>query len=330
MQKAVNFLVDSFSRLTGVKVLSNQEQHNLAIIQRNLSALSLEAQSRLDQITGGRLCPVKVVALRKALALIHHLAQRHLSVLNRRYLRTRVPWSAGYLLYKDQELDRFIAEPAPLPADGSYFGQGLDERIVELPWVVKQIPKSSLVLDAGSALNHEVVLRHLGHSQIYITTLYPELYRNNSGVSYVYQDLRSLPFRDDYFDCVASVSTIEHIGLDTRCYKNQAGLRDFDTVQGDHLSAIAEMKRVVKPGGEVLITAPFGRQMLHKNQWQIFDLAMVQQIIAAFDPAASELRFYRYTDQGWCRASADDCARAEYHGNGSPGSGAVFLLKLSK
>jgi len=34
------------------------------------------------------------------------------------------------------------------------------------------------------------------------------------GISYIFEDLRESCFRDDYFDIVVSLSTIEHIGLD--------------------------------------------------------------------------------------------------------------------
>ena len=54
----------------------------------------------------------------------------------------------------------------------SYF----DERVVEIPWVIKELKKcSGNLLDAGSTLNFKYILSNLNHfKKIFITTLYPE------------------------------------------------------------------------------------------------------------------------------------------------------------
>ena len=38
------------------------------------------------------------------------------------------------------------------------------------------------------------------------------------GVSCLYEDLRALPYRASYFDAVACISTLEHVGMDNRLY----------------------------------------------------------------------------------------------------------------
>lgn len=66
-------------------------------------------------------------------------------------------------------------------------------------------------------------------------------------------DMRHMPFEDDYFDTVTCVSTIEHVGHDNSRY----GSDRTDAGQED-VVALAEVARVVRPGGRVLITVPFG------------------------------------------------------------------------
>lgn len=60
---------------------------------------------------------------------------------------------------------------------------------------------------------------------------------SSNNISAEKADLQNLPYKDEEFDIVTSISTIEH-------------------VHNDH-KAIKEMARVVKPGGKLLITAEF-------------------------------------------------------------------------
>ena len=104
------------------------------------------------------------------------------------------------------------------------FGIGLDERVVEYPWLLSQAPRGR-TLDAGSTLNHAHVLDRVRPlvDELHIVTLAPEAQSfPERGVSYVYADLRRLPYRDAYFDTVVSLSTLEHVGKDNSRYGARA------------------------------------------------------------------------------------------------------------
>jgi hypothetical protein len=82
------------------------------------------------------------------------------------YLRRgALPFSDGYMQYRDQRLAEQL-EDAALLADfrngGALpvgFGQRLDERLVEYPWVYAHLLESGgKLLDAGSTLNRAVLL----------------------------------------------------------------------------------------------------------------------------------------------------------------------------
>lgn len=327
---ALKALLGSLWRERRFSSLSLEQQREFTVTVRNLASPLNRTLTRIERALEGQICPPATRALRNHLANASRLLESHLSHTLSRYASNPVTWSDGYILSKEVAIDRQIVQRLAGVEDFALFGSGLDERIVELPWVVEKAKGSPLILDAGSALNHEVVLRHLSDSRVYIVTLYPEQHRDDTGVSYLYEDLRALSFKDDHFDCVASVSTVEHIGLETSGYKGETVLRDRDTVQGNHLTALLEMKRVVKPGGQVLISAPFGRHALHQGQWQVFDAAMVLEMVQLFAPTSHELLFYRYAEHYWQSCSARECADAVYRGNGSPAAGAVFLLQLIK
>ena len=73
------------------------------------------------------------------------------------------------------------------------------------------------MLDAGSTFNHDYVLDALlpRTTSLDIFTLAPEPTNfPERGVRYTYGDLRSMPYADKTFDCVACLSVLEHIGMD--------------------------------------------------------------------------------------------------------------------
>lgn len=227
-------------------------------------------------------------------------------------------WTAEYIAYRERTLasalsdagllERF-ATGAPLPQG---YARGLDERLVELPWVLANLPEGEArVLDAGSSLNHAVILDRpiLASKPLHIVTLVPEQECFwTRGVSYVYDDLRSLPFRDGLYDVVACVSTLEHVGCDNAFYGAPGELGSLDDFQ----EVMPELRRVLRPGGILLLTVPYGVHQFH-GAFQQFDrrrLSMAVEAFGARTPAAE--RFYRYSASGWQVAHDEDCADATY------------------
>jgi ubiquinone/menaquinone biosynthesis C-methylase UbiE len=115
------------------------------------------------------------------------------------------------------------------------------------------------VLDAVSTLNHEHILdRFLTDVESFtIETFKPEAAAfADRRISYVYDDIRDLPFRDDRFDAVVSLSTLEHVGMDNVSYGSQGVVAEDPDVE--LALTVAELLRVLKPNGDCFITLPFG------------------------------------------------------------------------
>jgi len=255
----------------------------------------------------------------------------------------RIPWSRGYSEYKwnyissvihSHEIMDLFKKSSSLP---SGYGQRLDERVVEYPWILSQIPQESCrLLDAGSILNHPHIISHpdLRNKKITITTLAPEHYcYYKFGISYLYEDLRNLPLRDNFYDMVICISTLEHVGMDNTRFV--ASPDYFEKKHEDFKLAIREMQRVLKHGGIMLVTVPYG-QYESFGWFQVFDSNLVMQTIETFNPNAVFKIFYIYTSKGWNISDENTCSTQRYFDKKTwtpdfaAAARAVCCLKLTK
>jgi SAM-dependent methyltransferase len=231
----------------------------------------------------------------------------------------RVPFTPGYVAFKlnfiaqtllDEELMDCFRYGKSLPPG---YGIGIDERCVEYPWVVAHLTEGKeRLLDAGSAFNYSFILNQplFGEKKIHIITLAPE---NNclwkSGISYIYEDLRKLPIQDEFYDTITCLSTLEHIGFDNTMYTRSTKYTEQDV--NSYLIALRELWRVLKPGGTLYVTVPFGK---YKNfgTFQQFDVKLVAQVILACNADEVTQIYFRYSLNGWNFSTRDDCLGAEY------------------
>ena len=194
------------------------------------------------------------------------------------------------------------------------YGVRLDERVVEYPWVLSRLDESAnLLLDAGSTLNWRDLLSLpiLASRSIVVCTLAPESVFSRANVSYIYGDLRSTILRDDLFDEIVCISTLEHIGLDNTLIYTRDG-RYKESRPFDYRDALCEFRRLLAPGGQLLLTVPYGRYQ-NCGWLQQFDRELLDDAIRAFDGTLLDQAFYRYTPGGWVLADAVDCVDCEYY-----------------
>lgn len=229
-----------------------------------------------------------------------------------------VPWTQTYVdthralisaALDDPELCAAAAAGRRLPPG---YGIGFDERVVEYPWLFGH-RLAGHVLDAGSTFNHGHILdRALPViDDLTIVTLEPEAWAFPARrVSYVFADMRELPFVAGHFDMAVSISTLEHIGMDNTIY-GATDQRVHDP-EPEVAQAAAEMRRVVVPGGRILFTVPFGRAEDHGWLRQ-FDARALERLVADFGGRErATITFFRYGRLGWQRSSIADAAGARY------------------
>lgn len=230
-------------------------------------------------------------------------------------LKGKPPWKLGYFTQKKISISSAI-DDKNLNFDclPNFYGEKLDERVLEYPWVLKQLQgKTGDVLDAGSSLNYRYLLEKKFFQEINLTimTLAPEKrFYNEKNISYLYGDLRNIPIKNSHFDYIISISTIEHIGLDnTLLYTNDKSKNE--TAAGDFTEALKEFRRVLKPGGKCFITVPFGKPII-KSWYQVFGRTQLEQALEAFLPESYETDFFKYTTKGWIKAREDELTETEF------------------
>jgi SAM-dependent methyltransferase len=227
----------------------------------------------------------------------------------------RRDWWSRYDEAKDQALADTLDSPGLLERFRSGrslprgFGFTLDERIVEIPWIVANLPPEGPVLDAGSALNHQLFLERVMPrvESLTITTFTEEDAHPELGPSYVTADLRELPFESGSFETIVCVSTLDHVGMDNSAY-GSAESRSEDPDRELAL-AVNELHRVLRPGGRLLVTVPYGRPEDH-GWCRQFDEAGLRRIAEPFDE--TEVRVYRHSRRGWNVSSPERASDATY------------------
>lgn len=194
------------------------------------------------------------------------------------------------------------------------YGVAMDERVVEYPWVFSRLNDVGRMLDAGSTFNHDFLLQRppLKGADLTIMTLAPEsrCYWYD-GYSYIFGDLRETFFADATFDTIASISTIEHVGLDNALLYTGDPV-DAESDQNGFVAAVREFKRILKSHGTCLISVPFGKRD-NLGWYQVFDQAMVEQVVDAFAPRAHRIDYFGYSADGWSRGTAPGLANANVY-----------------
>lgn len=103
-------------------------------------------------------------------------------------------------------------------------------------------------------------LASAGVSVMYCDINRPEIYHDL--VTFRHCDLTDTHFKDNLFESVSCLHTIEHIGLG----------RYGDTINPDgDKEAIAELKRIVKPGGDLFVSVPVGKKHTAFNGHRIYN-----------------------------------------------------------
>lgn len=175
------------------------------------------------------------------------------------------PWFANILA----EMDQLTARE-----DISYLHPG---KRWEYPWALSQaqLETGDRVLDAGCGASiFPIYLAKQGHRVTALDLHAPEGLNQAHGVAvnYCQGELTRMPFEDASFDAVFCISVIEHLGHEGAP------------------AALQELRRVVKPGGRLLITTDYyedaNAEIIYEGEggpfpvdWGFFDRALLERYL---------------------------------------------------
>jgi SAM-dependent methyltransferase len=165
----------------------------------------------------------------------------------------------------------------------------INEHIIAVPlavhWV-SQLPRETRILDLGCA--ESVLPLYLAGLGYRVSGCdyrhYPYTHPN---FDFVQGDLLQLPFNDDKYDVVICLSTIEHVG--------KGAYNDPLLTDKADKTAILEIYRVLKKGGTLILSAPFGIEDPN-NRLMIYNQESFPRLLQNF--LFDEIRYFRHPGTG--------------------------------
>ena len=147
-------------------------------------------------------------------------------------------------------------------------------RNIEYAWVYRNIPhKINRILDVGSVGSSlPITLGQMGYDVWCIDIRKYEYADLLPNVRSILADIRKTNFRDNFFDVVTIVSTIEHIGL--------GRYGDSLNINGDK-HAMSEVRRILQTGGYILVTLPVGKRMIYSSH-RVYDKESLRELLKGF------------------------------------------------
>jgi SAM-dependent methyltransferase len=176
----------------------------------------------------------------------------------------------------------------------------MNERIIEYPMIFRLIRAGGCVLDVGCVSSRlPLHLASLGY-EVHGADLRPYP-MSHPAFTFHQVDLLadSIPFAAESFDVVTAVSCIEHFGL--------GSYGDLEEPEGDR-RFLGVLRSLLKPGGQLLLTCPFGKAGLTPKQ-RIYDAASLTRLVEEF--TVREEHYFRRVEGWWVPSAKASLADVE-------------------
>jgi SAM-dependent methyltransferase len=174
------------------------------------------------------------------------------------------------------------------------------ERLVEYEFVARNLmypKKQAAILDIGSGSSILAkAISEFGKGKWQVFRI--DIAESNCDIR---MDARMTGFRNEVFNQVICISTIEHISREI----DSGGYDDDD---GD-VKAVKDILRILKKGGSAIITVPYGK--IKKPNHRVYDRHALSRLVAGDNgfSVAAKKEFYCYDAGKWKRCSQSTADR---------------------
>lgn len=236
-------------------------------------------------------------------------------------IKSRILSILSYIPYKDYFF-RFLMQKFP-KFTKHFLGEEIHitSRIIEPPLIFRNLKLiNGKILDVGCCGSRLVIeLASLGYEVYGVDQKDYSLSHPN--FHFIKADIMKMPFPDNFFDCITTISTIEHIGFGV--------YGDPIIEKGGDKKALTEMKRVLKKGGSMLITVPYGglpwpKTSVWHNHCSWYNDHSLKELLDIEDLEVEERRYFIRENENWIPAPEKTANRR------SPDLCIVFLKILKR
>jgi O-antigen chain-terminating methyltransferase len=213
------------------------------------------------------------------------------------------------------------------------YGAGKTERIIEIPWALARYNGGRRVLEVGCSFASE----NPDYIEGLLSLDIPELHGidissvDAPGFIKKTADIRESGYETGFFDFILCISTLEHVGQDNaKHYKPIAELSaDRPSSIPPDAEALVEMFRILRQGGKLIVTVPFGKFVDYG--WFIhYDSQAVATLFRSIPTAKIHAEYFRYMEAGWAPCPAAVLAATSYEDNGAPAAAGLACFEITK
>jgi hypothetical protein len=203
-------------------------------------------------------------------------------------------------------------------------GEKLDEHLVQLPFLFRNIRPPAKVLDIGSCGSPAAL--QLAMLRYNVTGIdFSEYARRHQNLRSLTGDFNSYDFKKDRFDIVIAMNTIEYMGL--QHYKKDELLDKQADVR-----AMTKAKELINRGGQLIFSAKYGIPdtitLSGKPFMKVYDDKALDVLLSTFH--IDTIEYYMVADRKNVRQVPREEAAASryYHSSGTYGFVCVSATKL--
>ena len=212
-------------------------------------------------------------------------------------------------------------------------GAGHTERVIEIPWALSKYNGGSRVLEVGCSFASENPEYIQGLKALNIPELHGIDISSVDSPHFIKRtaDIRESGYETGFFDFVLCISTLEHVGKDnTKYYQPVAELpQDPQSSSAPDVMALREMFRILKPGGKLILTVPFGK-FVDYGWFATYDSQAISILFQSIPSAKINAEYFKYTNNGWMPCVPGELAETSYGENGAPAAAGLACFEITK